>query len=169
MRAFPVSRGIAGYSNNCHDVLVRGRACLFADARERVFMSVQQLPASTVHVMLGDCSAADAKSVLGVLCGRFAADREGADQPHESESGRPTVWTVLFDTAGDPSRRAGPVVELSGQPIVEAQGGPQATQRLREVLGAAFSVHELGTEAGDQEVQMRLRLDSSTAHETRSV
>ena len=84
-------------------------------------MSVQQLPASTVHVMLGDCSAADARSVLAVLSGRFTADREGADEPHESELGRPTVWTALFDTAGD------------------------------------------------QEVQMKLRLDSSTAHETRSV
>ncbi|MFF3883938.1 hypothetical protein [Streptomyces sp. NPDC001914] len=131
-------------------------------------MSVQQLPASTVHVMLGDCSAADAKSVLSVLCGRFTADRERADEPHESGSGRPTVWTVLFDTAGDPSGTAGPVGELSGQPVVEAQGGPLATQRLREVLAAAFTVHELGTEAGDQEVQMKLRLDSSTAHETRS-
>lgn len=38
-----------------------------------------------------------------------------------------------------------------------------------EALGSAFTVHELGTEAGDQEVQMKLRLDSSTAHETRSV
>ncbi|MFF3446117.1 hypothetical protein ACFYXJ_03130 [Streptomyces sp. NPDC002667] len=132
-------------------------------------MSVQQLPASTVHVMLGDCSAADAKAVLGVLCGRFTADRERADEPHESVGGRPTVWTVLFDTAGDPGGPAGPVVELSGQPTVEAQGGPRATQRLREALGAAFTVHELGTEAGDQEVQMKLRLDSGTAHETRSV
>ncbi|MFD5636426.1 MULTISPECIES: hypothetical protein [unclassified Streptomyces] len=132
-------------------------------------MSVQQLPASTVHVMLGDCSAADASSVLAVLCGRFAADRERADEPHESGSGRPTVWTVLFDTAGDPSGTAGPAGELSGQPVVEAQGGPRATQRLREVLGAAFTVHELGTEAGDQEVQMKLRLESSTAHETRPV
>ncbi|MEV6195411.1 hypothetical protein AB0M19_23780 [Streptomyces sp. NPDC051920] len=118
--------------------------------------------------MLGDCSAADAKSVLSVLCGRFTADRERADEPHESGSGRPTVWTVLFDTAGDPSGAAGPVGELSGQPVVEAQGGPLATQRLREVLAAAFTVHELGTEAGDQEVQMKLRLDSSAAHETRS-
>ncbi|MFJ6835941.1 hypothetical protein [Streptomyces sp. NPDC091209] len=132
-------------------------------------MSVQQLPASTVHVMLGDCSAADAKSVLAVLSGRFTADREGADEPHESASGRPTVWTALFDTAGHPRGGAGPVGELSGQPTVEAQGGPRATQRLREALGAAFTVHELGTEAGDQEVQMKLRLDSSTAHETRSV
>ncbi|MFB7243505.1 hypothetical protein CW362_01575 [Streptomyces populi] len=132
-------------------------------------MSVQQLPASTVHVMLGDCSAADAKSVLGVLCGRFTADREGADEPHESGSGRPTVWTVLFDTAGDPGGTPGPVVELSGQPTVEAQGGPLATRRLREALDAVFTVHELGTEAGDQEVQMKLRLDSRTAHETRPV
>ncbi|MET8131605.1 MULTISPECIES: hypothetical protein [unclassified Streptomyces] len=137
-------------------------------------MSVQQLPASTVHVMLGDCSAVDAKSVLAVLSGRFTADRESADEPHESASGRPTVWTALFDTAGESGGAggagggAGPVVELSGQPTVEAQGGPRATQRLREALGAAFTVHELGTEAGDQEVQMKLRLDSSTAHETRS-
>lgn len=168
MRAFLVSHVIAGYPDKRHDVLVRGRACLFADARERVSMSVQQLPASTVHVMLGDCSAADAKSVLSVLCGRFTADRKGADEPHESVSGRPTVWTVLFDTAGDPGGTAGPVVELSGQPTVEAQGGPLATQRLREALDVAFTVHELGTEAGDQEVQMKLRLDSGTAHETRS-
>ncbi|MFD5813254.1 hypothetical protein [Streptomyces sp. NPDC127038] len=132
-------------------------------------MSVQQLPASTVHVMLGDCSADDAKKVLGVLCGRFTADREQADETHESASGRPTVWTVLFDTSGDPGDTAGPVAELSGQPTVEAQGGPLATRRLREALGAAFTVHELGTEAGDQEVQMKLRLDSGAAHETRPV
>jgi hypothetical protein len=168
MRAFPVSHVIAGYPYRHHDVLVRGRACLFADARERVFMSVQQLPASTVHVMLGDCSAADARSVFAVLSGRFTADPEGAAEPHESASGRPTVWTALFDTAGDPRGPGGPVVELSGQPTVEAQGGPLATRHLREALGAAFTVHELGTEAGDQEVQMKLRLDSSTAHETRS-
>ncbi|MEU1201793.1 hypothetical protein ABZ446_37040 [Streptomyces sp. NPDC005813] len=132
-------------------------------------MSVQQMPASMVHVMLGDCSAADARSVLAVLSDAFEADREAGDEPRESGAGRPTVWTADFDASGVPSGRGMPDAELSGQPTVEAQGGPCEVRHLREALGDAFTVHELGVEAGDQEVQMKLRLESGAAHETRPV
>ncbi|MEU9211905.1 hypothetical protein AB0D27_29230 [Streptomyces sp. NPDC048415] len=133
-------------------------------------MSESPLPGSEVQVVLSDCSAADAGRLFAVLCGHFASDRCAEDQPHHvEEHHRPTVWTGTFDTSASPGGTAAPIEPLSGSVSVEAQGSHLAVKRLRRALGEVFTVHETGEDAGDQEVQVQLRLDSDPAHTPRTV
>lgn len=108
-----------------------------------------------VQVVLGECSAADADAVFGVLRTHFPCDR-GEDAPHRTEEPRPAVWTGGFLAVGSP----GPVpgVLLAGPVTVDLQGGPVAVDRLRTTLESAFVVSPGGTVSGDQEVQVQLRL-----------
>ncbi|MFH8484640.1 hypothetical protein [Streptomyces longisporoflavus] len=108
-----------------------------------------------VQVVLGECSAADADAVFGVLRTHFPSDR-GDEAPHRTEQAQPAVWTGGFLASAD----TGPVrgVLLAGSVTADLQGGPVAVQRLRETLESAFVVSTTGTESGDQEVQMQLRL-----------
>ncbi|MFF4350140.1 hypothetical protein [Streptomyces sp. NPDC001530] len=126
-------------------------------------MSEHALPASQVQVVLSDCSAADAGQLFAVLCGRFASDRCAEDEPREAK-GHPTVWTGTFDTAEEPEGAAVPPGRLSGPVTAEVQGTPFAVQRLRHTLDETFAVQELGKDAGDQEVQVKLRLEARPAH-----
>ncbi|AVH54917.1 MULTISPECIES: hypothetical protein [Streptomyces] len=129
-------------------------------------MSEGPLPASQVQVVLSDCSAEDAGRLFAVLCGQFSSDRCAEDEPHERAEHRPTVWSGTFDTATAPKSTAKPTARLSGPVSLEAQGTPGAVQRLRDVLDEAFTVQERTEEAGDQEVQVRLRVDSTPAPAT---
>lgn len=108
-----------------------------------------------VQVVLGECSAADADAVFGVLRTHFPCDR-GEDAPHRTEEPRPAVWTGGFLAVGSP----GPVrgVLLAGPVTADLQGGPVAVDRLRTTLESAFVVSPCGTVSGDQEVQVQLRL-----------
>ncbi|MGW5868551.1 hypothetical protein ACWFRJ_41110 [Streptomyces sp. NPDC055239] len=108
-----------------------------------------------VQVVLGECSAADADAVFGVLRTHFASDR-GEDAPHRTEQVRPAVWTGGFLATGNP----GPVrgVLLAGPVTADLQGSPVAVDRLRATLDSAFVVSDTGTASGDQEVQVQLRL-----------
>jgi hypothetical protein len=45
----------------------------------------------------------------------------------------------------------------------ELQGEPKAVTRLREALEETFSVHELGSASGDQEIEVELRLDNAAS------
>lgn len=115
-----------------------------------------------VQVVLSDCSAQDAGRLFAALCDRFASDRKAADEPHEGRGGRPTMWTGTFDLPDEPT---GPgtghalhPVPLSGPVTADLQGTPLAVRHLREVLDESFSVELLGTTAGDQEVEVQLRL-----------
>ncbi|WP_329395939.1 hypothetical protein [Streptomyces melanogenes] len=119
----------------------------------------QAPPEHRVQVVLSACSADDAESVLGVLRRYFSAD-EGADDvghgPTTPDPARPTVWTAAFDTSRVPeevSRAA-----LGGAVTVDAQGGPVAVARLRDVLHRTFEVEDAGAASGDQEVDLQLRL-----------
>ncbi|MFC3572284.1 hypothetical protein ACFOZ0_03085 [Streptomyces yaanensis] len=115
-----------------------------------------------VEVVVSDCSAADAGSLFAELCRRFGSDRATDEAPHEAASGRPTMWTGTFDTsaAPGPSRRTAPSPHLSGPVTAELQGEPRAVERLRRALDETFVVHQLGVVAGDQEVDVELRLES---------
>ncbi|MFD5074082.1 hypothetical protein [Streptomyces sp. NPDC058371] len=138
-------------------------------------MTTSPLAASQVHVVLSDCSAADAGSLFAALCSRFSSDRCAEDEPHESKEHRPTMWAGTFDTSGADDAPGGatdesvPPAGLSAPVTADVQGSPLAVKRVQEVLGEAFTVHELGEDAGDQEVQLQLRLEDKSAHEIRSV
>ncbi|SEO53690.1 hypothetical protein [Actinacidiphila rubida] len=128
-------------------------------------MSTQQdLPAGTaaeVAVTLDSCCKEDAHAVLAALHASFPSDREPQDKPSDAENGRPIVWSATFDVSRTlglpgPSRLTEPVV-------VTAQGGYHAVDRLREGLAEAFSVRVIGTASGDQEEEVKLRLESPAA------
>ncbi|MFG2650718.1 hypothetical protein [Streptomyces sp. NPDC048436] len=111
-----------------------------------------------VQVVLGECSAADADAVFGLLRTHYPSDR-GDDAPHRTEQPRPEVWTGGFLAAHDP----GPVrgVLLADTVTADLQGGPVAVNRLRATLESAFATSVTGTVSGDQEVQVQLRLTGS--------
>ncbi|MFI8877061.1 hypothetical protein [Streptomyces sp. NPDC055243] len=108
-----------------------------------------------VQVVLGECSAADADAVFGVLRTHFSSDR-GEEAPHRTEQPRPAVWTGAFVAAHSP----GPVrgVLLAATVTADLQGSPVAVDRLRATLESAFVASATGTASGDQEVQVQLRL-----------
>lgn len=108
-----------------------------------------------VQVVLGECSAADADAVFGVLRTHFPCDR-GEDAPHRTEEPRPAVWTGGFLAVGSPEPVRG--VLLAGPVTADLQGSPVAVDRLRTTLESAFVVSPGGTVSGDQEVQVQLRL-----------
>ncbi|CAM5290378.1 hypothetical protein AB0M94_33740 [Streptomyces xanthochromogenes] len=110
-----------------------------------------------VHVMLGECSAADADAVFDVLATHFDSDRDN-DVPGRREGPRPATWTGSFRADHAPSDVAG--VILAGPVTADLQGGPVAVDRLRHTLAAAFSVETAGSAAGDQEVDLQLRLSN---------
>ncbi|MFI6490125.1 hypothetical protein [Streptomyces sp. NPDC050564] len=132
-------------------------------------MSAHPLPGSQVQVVLSDCSAADAGHLFAVLCSRFASDRCAEDEIREAEGHHPTVWTGTFDTEDAPEGAAVPTGRLSGPVTAEVQGTPHAVQVVRETLREAFALSELGEDAGDQEVQVQLRLEAVPAHQSGSV
>ncbi|MER6129707.1 hypothetical protein ABT173_45565 [Streptomyces sp. NPDC001795] len=118
--------------------------------------------APQVEVVVSDCSAADAGSLFAELCRRFGSDRAADEAPHETQGSRPTMWTGTFDISATPgaSGRAAPPPSLSGPVTAELQGEPRAVERLRRALDETFVVHQLGVVAGDQEVDVELRLES---------
>lgn len=116
-----------------------------------------------VEVVISGCSAADAGSLFAELCRWFGSDRAAEDAPHEAAGGRPTMWAGTFDTSaapGTPGRTTMQPPHLSGPVTAELQGEPRAVERLRQVLDETFVVHQLGVVAGDQEVDVELRLES---------
>ena len=128
-------------------------------------MSTQQdLPAGTdaqVAITLDSCCTEDAHAVLAALHATFPSDRSPEDVPAEAPNGRPMVWSATFDVSrtlglAGPSKLTEPVV-------VTAQGGYHAVDRVRESLAQAFSVRVVGTAAGDQEEEVRLRLETAAA------
>jgi hypothetical protein len=116
-------------------------------------------PAAQVAVVLDGCAKEDADVVLAALQASFPSDRDTGDKPADADEGdRPTVWTATFDVSRTLGL-AGPA-RLSEPVTVTAQGGYRAVDRLREGLAEAFAVRVVGTAAGDQEQEARLRLDN---------
>ncbi len=111
-----------------------------------------------VLVSLSRCDLADARSVFGVLGSAFDSDRDAGDEPEATSGPCPTVWVTTVDVS-EPKAAAHPVT-LTAPVTVDAQGGYRAVDRLREHLTGAFAVRVVGTAAGDQEQEVRLRLEN---------
>ncbi|KDQ65450.1 hypothetical protein ACFYPK_10820 [Streptomyces halstedii] len=114
-----------------------------------------------VVVEVTGCPKEDARAVFDVLRRSFLSDRPAGDTPEEESEVRPTVWTATVDVSeihggAVPARLSGPVT-------VEAQGGYWAVDRLRRSLADTFTVRVVGTASGDQEEEVRLRLESHDA------
>ncbi|WP_238431268.1 hypothetical protein [Streptomyces cavernae] len=110
---------------------------------------------SHVQVVVSDCSATDAGRLFAVLRRLFASDRDDGDVPPTGS----TAWLGTFDT--DAVRPPAPDVRVSltGPVLADLQGTPLAVRRLEHVLEDTFTVHELGSASGDQEVEIVLRLE----------
>lgn len=111
-----------------------------------------------VSVVVSDCPEDDARTVFDVLRAAFTTDRSAADIPHEAASKRPTAWTATVDVSE--TRTVSGSVTLGAPVTAEVQGGYQAVDRLRQGLADAFAVQVVGTVSGDQEEEVRLRLDN---------
>ncbi|WP_307795507.1 hypothetical protein [Actinacidiphila acididurans] len=115
-------------------------------------------PAEQVAVTIDSCCKEDAQAVLAALQASFASDRARGDTPADAPNGRPIVWAATFDV----SRTLGsPAPARLTEPVgITAQGGYHAVDRLREGLSGAFAVRVVGTASGDQEEEVRFRLEN---------
>jgi hypothetical protein len=116
---------------------------------------------SQVEVVLCDCSAQDAERVFACLCTHFESDRRLDEPPHDTADDRPTMWAGHYDTAAVPTDAEERAEPLSGPVTVDVQGSPPAVRLLRAVLEEAYTVHQIGVDAGDQEVQLQLRVEGA--------
>ncbi|MBM9508149.1 hypothetical protein ITX44_27065 [Streptomyces sp. KK5PA1] len=109
-------------------------------------------------VTIDSCCKEDAQAVLAALQASFASDRARGDTPADAPNGRPIVWAATFDV----SRTLGsPAPARLTEPVgITAQGGYHAVDRLREGLSGAFAVRVVGTASGDQEEEVRFRLEN---------
>lgn len=122
-------------------------------------MTLPRLPVSQVEVVLCDCSAQDAERVFACLRVHFESDRRPEDPPHETGTDRPTMWTGMYDTAAVPTAAVRHPDPPSAPVTVEVQGSPPAVRLLRSALEEEYAVRQVGVEAGDQEVQLQLRVE----------
>ncbi|MFJ4709243.1 hypothetical protein ACIP6I_30940 [Streptomyces anulatus] len=111
-----------------------------------------------VVVSLSRCDTQDARTVFDVLATAFASDHPMGETPTPDAGPRPTVWVTTVDVSE--ARAAATPARLTAPVTVDAQGGYWAVDRLRSHLTGAFVVSVVGTAAGDQEEEVRLRLES---------
>ncbi|MFF1462233.1 hypothetical protein [Streptomyces sp. NPDC058330] len=114
-----------------------------------------------VMVEVTGCPQEDARAVFDVLRHSFVSDRPADDVPESESETRPTVWTATVDVSE--TRQDARPARLSGPVTLEAQGGYWAVDRLRRRLSDTFTVKVVGTASGDQEQEVRLRLESRDA------
>lgn len=113
--------------------------------------------ATQVGVQLGECDREDAQRVLRVLCEAYGSDR-ASPELRRSTSGRPTtVWSTFFDVAE--VRQEPEPASLDGVVSADLQGATQAVNELEDALRRAFTVHEDDLVSGDQETELRVRLE----------
>ncbi|MER5360507.1 hypothetical protein [Streptomyces sp. NPDC002785] len=118
-----------------------------------------------VSVVITGCEKGDARMVFDVLRAAFTTDRASVDVPQDLAEKRPTAWVATVDVTEE-RVVSGPVV--IGAPVkVDVQGGYWAVERLRRSLAHAFDVRVVGTVSGDQEEEVRLRLESREGRESR--
>ncbi|MGW8884195.1 hypothetical protein [Streptomyces sp. NPDC055749] len=109
-----------------------------------------------VVVAVTGCAKEDARTVFDVLRGSFASDRAADDEPVEASQTRPTVWFATVDVTEERAADAPP--PLAAPVLMDVQGGYWAVERLRRHLAEVFAVQVVGTAAGDQEEEVRLKL-----------
>ncbi|MGW1230454.1 hypothetical protein [Streptomyces sp. NPDC001478] len=111
-----------------------------------------------VSVVVSGCDKADAGTVFDVLRAAFTTDRASVDVPEDLTGPRPTAWAATVDV--DEARVVSGTVRLGGPVTLDVQGGYWAVDRLRQGLAGAFAVTVTGTVSGDQEEEVRLRLEN---------
>ncbi|MEV0224544.1 hypothetical protein [Streptomyces sp. NPDC050704] len=106
-------------------------------------------------VTLSGGTAADARAVVHTLEAAFGA---ADDMPG---NGAATVYTAAFDNdLPTESTDIQPAPRLSAPVTVTLQGSPEAVRRAGGTLAGAFTVHDEGMAAGDQEQERQLRLEA---------
>lgn len=111
-----------------------------------------------VSVVVSGCEKGDARTVFDVLRAAFATDRASVDVPQDVTGKRPTAWVVTVDVTE--ARVVSGPVRLGAPVTADVQGGYWAVDRLRQSLAGAFAVQVVGTVSGDQEEEVRLRLEN---------
>ncbi|MFF8594074.1 hypothetical protein ACF061_22015 [Streptomyces sp. NPDC015220] len=127
------------------------------------------MPGTQLTVTLSGGEVADAQAVVRTLEGVF-----GAPDEFPSDE-RATVRTATFSGAAGEARRTGapgaPGATAGAEPggtrggglsapvTVTVQGTPEAVRRASDTLAHAFTAHDEGAAAGDQEQERQLRLD----------
>ncbi|MFG2626700.1 hypothetical protein [Streptomyces sp. NPDC048473] len=111
-----------------------------------------------VSVVISGCEKGDARMVFDALRAAFTTDRASVDVPKKLAERRPTAWVATVDVTEE--RVVSGPVPLGAPVSVDVQGGYWAVERLRRSLAHAFDVRVVGTVSGDQEEEVRLRLES---------
>ncbi len=114
-----------------------------------------------VSVVVSGCEKDDARTVFDVLRAAFVTDRASVDVPQDVTGKRPTAWVVTVDVTE--ARVVSGPVRLGAPVTADVQGGYWAVDRLRQSLAGAFAVRVVGTVSGDQEEEVRLRLENKQA------
>ncbi|WP_406500286.1 hypothetical protein [Streptomyces sp. NBC_00846] len=110
-----------------------------------------------VTVVISGCDTGDARMVFDALRAAFTTDRASVDVPRKLAERRPTAWVATVDVTEE-RVISGPLA--LGAPVkIDVQGGYWAVERLRRSLAHAFDVRVVGTVSGDQEEEVRLRLE----------
>ncbi|MGW8376724.1 hypothetical protein [Streptomyces sp. ODS28] len=123
-------------------------------------MALGHEPTEEVSVQVSGCHKEDAQTLFAVLGGAYACDREQGREPEETPGPHHTVWSSAYEV-GEPKRHPEPTV-LQGTVTADVQGAPRAVSRVKDTLGEAFAVRVEGLTAGDQEQELRLRLETSS-------
>jgi hypothetical protein len=111
-----------------------------------------------VVVTVTGCVKEDARTVFDALRSAFLSDRPQSDAPRDAAPPRPTVWVATVDVSE--LKAVTEPAPLSAPVTIDVQGGYWAVDRFRRHLTDAFSVRVVGTAAGDQEEETRLRLEN---------
>ncbi|WP_112466116.1 hypothetical protein [Streptomyces triticisoli] len=108
-------------------------------------------------VTLSGGEVADARTVVRALEGVFGAPDE---LPADEQA---TVRTATFSADADAGRDVPGIPRDTGRlstPVtVTVQGTPRAVRKASETLTRAFTAHDEGAAAGDQEQERQLRLE----------
>ncbi|MFI6645386.1 hypothetical protein [Streptomyces sp. NPDC050504] len=130
-----------------------------------------------VQALLDRCTPQDAYTVMAVLRDRFGGDRAIGGDPGVPRS-RSQVWTVVLvaeeqvvghreereesATGRNGSGGTAHMTHLHGTVDAALQGPPVAVRRVLTELRGAFGVRAVGQVAGDQEIEVQVRLESGT-------
>ncbi|QKW26206.1 hypothetical protein HUT11_08935 [Streptomyces seoulensis] len=120
------------------------------------------MPGTQLTVTLSGGEAADAQAIVRALEDSFGAPD---DLPGDDKA---TVRTATFSAAAEGATGRPAAAEsggthgagrLSAPVTVTVQGTPEAVARASETLARAFTAHDEGAAAGDQEQERQLRLE----------
>ncbi|MEU6476788.1 hypothetical protein ABZ858_07810 [Streptomyces sp. NPDC047017] len=116
------------------------------------------MPGTQLTVTLSGGEVADARTVVQALEGTFGApDQLPADPEASIRTATFSADAAGQDTAG--TGAAGSGGRLSAPVTVTVQGTPEAVRRASDTLAHAFTAHDEGAAAGDQEEERQLRLE----------